>query len=106
MAGRSKLASSPFSPPPTSSCMRYLTALQDLRVCNSEVADLSNDWDEMEWQGLRTLLSLQLSSLPKLASLPMGLQYVSSLQNLEISFSPSLKSQMHNQMKKQRNLHL
>ncbi|KAK7844446.1 putative disease resistance rpp13-like protein 3 [Quercus suber] len=74
--------------------MRYLTALQDLRVCNSEVADLSNDWDEMEWQGLRTLLSLQLSSLPKLASLPMGLQYVSSLQNLEISFSPSLKSQV------------
>ena len=113
---------------------------KDLRVCNSEVADLSNDCDEMEWQGLRTLLSLQLSSLPKLVSLPMGLQYVNSLQNLEISFSPSLKSQvytqpsnkkiqnpysfsplfclnillyflviqfhMHNQMKKQRNLHL
>ena len=120
--------------------MWYLNALQDLRVCNSEVADLSNDWDEMEWQGLRTLLSLQLSSLPKLVSLLMGLQYVSSLQNLEISISPILKSQvytqpsnkkiqnpysfsplfclnillyflviqfqMHNQMKKQRNLHL
>ena len=70
---------------------------KDLRVCNSEVADLSNDWDEMEWQGLRTLLSLQLSSLPKLVSLPMGLQYVSSLQNLEISFSPILKSQVYTQ---------
>ena len=34
--------------------MRYLTALQHLNVWESEVVDISNDWDEMEWQGLRT----------------------------------------------------
>ena len=65
--------------------MRYLTALQRLEVKYSEVVDLSNDWDEMEWQGLRTLLSLEFYQLPKLVSLPMGLQYVSSLQKLETS---------------------
>ncbi|KAM4073072.1 hypothetical protein ACB094_11G189400 [Castanea mollissima] len=64
--------------------MRYLTALQRLEVKYSEVVDLSNDWDEMEWQGLRNLLELSVWSLPKLVSLPMGLQYVSSLQSLSI----------------------
>nr|POE95640.1 disease resistance protein adr1 [Quercus suber] len=70
--------------------IRYLTALQHLSVWNSEVVDLSNVWDEMEWQGLRTLLSLDFNKLPKLVSLPMGLQYVSSLQYLEIWYCDSL----------------
>ena len=70
--------------------IRYLTALQHLYVWNSEVVDLPNHWDEMEWKGLRTLLSLEFWQLPKLVSLPVGLQYVSSLQNLEISQCPSL----------------
>ena len=70
--------------------IRYLTALQHLQVWTSEVVDLPNDWDEMEWKGLRTLLSLEFWQLPKLVSLPVGLQYVSSLQNLEISQCPSL----------------
>ena len=51
---------------------------------------ISNDWHEMEWQGLRNLLSLQFSQLSKLVSLPMGLQYVSSLQNLRISYCRNL----------------
>nr|POE93124.1 linoleate 13s-lipoxygenase 2-1, chloroplastic [Quercus suber] len=46
---------------------RYLTALQELLVQYFEEVDFSNDWDEMEWQGLRTLLSLQFLDLPKLA---------------------------------------
>uniref|UniRef100_A0A2N9I7A6 Disease resistance N-terminal domain-containing protein n=1 Tax=Fagus sylvatica TaxID=28930 RepID=A0A2N9I7A6_FAGSY len=50
--------------------MRYLTTLQSLYVWKSEVVDLSNDWDKMEWQGLRSLLSLQFYELPKLVSLP------------------------------------
>ncbi|KAK7827290.1 hypothetical protein CFP56_031217 [Quercus suber] len=58
--------------------MRYLTALQHLNVWESEVVDLSNDWDEMEWQGLTTLLSLEFFDLPKLVFLPMGLQYTES----------------------------
>ena len=70
--------------------IRYLTALQHLYVWKSEVVDLSNDWDEMEWQGLRTLLSLHFCILPKLVSLPMGLQYVSSLQKLNIMGCPNL----------------
>ncbi|KAL4601462.1 hypothetical protein ACB092_11G275300 [Castanea dentata] len=72
--------------------MRYLTALQDLNVWYSEVVDLSNDWDEMEWRGLTTLLSLEFYKLPKLVSLPMGLQYVSSLQQLRINNCPNLES--------------
>ncbi|KAK7842588.1 hypothetical protein CFP56_013647 [Quercus suber] len=55
--------------------MRYLSALQRLEVNYYEVVDLSNDWDEMEWQGLRNLLELVFVLLPKLVSLPMGLQY-------------------------------
>ncbi|KAK7827303.1 disease resistance protein adr1, partial [Quercus suber] len=70
--------------------IRYLTALQHLLVGNSKVVDLFNDWDEMEWQGLTTLLSLEFFALPKLVSLPMGLQYVSSLQKLNISICDSL----------------
>ena len=65
-------------------------ALQHLNVWSSEEVDLSNDWDEMEWQGLRTLLSLDFYKLPKLVSLPVGLQYVSSLQNLIIESCRSL----------------
>ena len=72
--------------------MRYLTALRHLTVGRSEVVDLSNDWDEMEWQGLPKLLSLVFYKLPKLVSLPMGLQYVSSLQSLKIEDCPNLES--------------
>ena len=53
--------------------IRYLTALQRLGVWYCEVVDLSNDWDEMEWQGLTTLLSLEFYELPKLVFFPMGL---------------------------------
>ena len=70
--------------------MRYLTALQNLKVWNSKVVDISNDWDEMEWQGLTTLLFLGFTSLPNLVSLPMGLQYASSLQTLRISYCYNL----------------
>ena len=70
--------------------MRYLTALQKLFVAKSKVVDLSNYWDEMEWQGLTTLLSLYFDLFSELVSLPTGLQYVSSLQNLNISYCLSL----------------
>nr|POE81587.1 hypothetical protein CFP56_18735 [Quercus suber] len=58
--------------------MRYLTALQHLNVWNSEVVDLSNDWDEMEWQGLTTLLSLHFYDLPNLL---LGAAIVQQLNN-------------------------
>jgi Leucine-rich repeat (LRR) protein len=72
--------------------MRYLTALQSLTVWESEVVDLSNDWDEMEWQGLRSLLSMWFSQLPELVSLPVGLQHLTSLQTLSIHSCPKLTS--------------
>jgi Leucine-rich repeat (LRR) protein len=71
--------------------MRYLTALQLLNVGMSEVVDPFNDWDEMEWQGLRSLLYLRFE-LPKLVSLPVGLQHLTSLQTLEITDCPNLMS--------------
>jgi hypothetical protein len=67
--------------------MRYLTALQHLYVLRSEV-----ECDEMEWQGLRSLLSLEFCALPKLVSLPVGLQHLTSLQTLRISNCPELTS--------------
>ena len=70
--------------------IRYLTAIQHLNVWESEVVDLSNDWDEMEWQGLTTLLSVHFFRLSKLVSFPMGLQYVSSLQKLSMTYCDSL----------------
>jgi Leucine-rich repeat (LRR) protein len=72
--------------------MRYLTALQSLDVWRSEVVDPFNDWDEMEWQGLSSLLSLEFDSLPELVSLPIGLQHLTSLQTLNIWDCPSLTS--------------
>ncbi|KAK7849558.1 putative disease resistance protein rga4 [Quercus suber] len=53
------------------------------------LVDLSNDWDEMEWQGLRSLLSLEFYNLPKLVSLPGELQHVTSLQR-QLDICPSL----------------
>jgi hypothetical protein len=56
------------------------------------VVDPFNDWDEMEWQGLRSLLSLHFYDLPELVSLPVGLQHLTSLQTLNIGSCPKLTS--------------
>ena len=39
----------------------------------------------MQWQGLKSLLSLEFSQLPKLVSLPLGLKNATTLQSLKIS---------------------
>ena len=72
--------------------MRYLTALQSLKVSDSKVVDPFKDWDEMEWQGLWSLLTLKFHKLPKLVSLPVGLQHLTYLQTLEIWGCPELTS--------------
>jgi hypothetical protein len=46
----------------------------------------------MEWQGLKSLLSLEFTDLPKLVSLPFELQHCTTLQNLAISNCESLKA--------------
>ena len=60
---------------------RHLIASKDMTTMGSEEVDL---WDEMEWQVLGTLRFLQLRNLPKLVSLLVGLQHVTSQQALLI----------------------
>ena len=72
--------------------IQHLTALQDLVLHDCRELDLANDEDGMEWQGLKSLLSLEFTDLPKLVSLPLGLQHCTTLQNLAISNCESLKA--------------
>ncbi|XP_059439396.1 putative disease resistance protein RGA3 [Corylus avellana] len=72
--------------------IQHLTALQDLELYNCDELELANDEDGMQWQGLKSLLSLEFSKLPKLVSLPLGLQHATTLQSLEISNCENLTS--------------
>jgi len=65
--------------------IQHLSALQDLNLADCPELELANVEDEMQWQGLKSLLSLKFSCLPKLVSLPLGLQHATTLQNLLIS---------------------
>ncbi|XP_059428669.1 putative disease resistance protein RGA4 [Corylus avellana] len=65
--------------------IQHLTALQDLVLSNCRELELANDEDEMQWKGLKSLLSLGFTELPKLVSLPLGLQHATTLQSLKIS---------------------
>ncbi|KAJ0046696.1 hypothetical protein Pint_05357 [Pistacia integerrima] len=66
--------------------IQYLTSLQDLTVNECYQLELpeNEDEDDMPWKGFGSLNSLELSGLPKLVSLPKGLQYLTSLQHLFI----------------------
>ncbi|KAB1225342.1 putative disease resistance protein RGA3 [Morella rubra] len=64
--------------------MRNLSSLKYLSIICCDAFDVCNDEDGMQWQGLKSLLSLEFDSLPKLVSLPLGLQHVSTLQKLFI----------------------
>jgi Leucine-rich repeat (LRR) protein len=65
--------------------IQHLGALQDLDLDECAELELANVEDEMQWQGLKSLLSLSFSCLPKLVSLPLGLQHGTTLQKLLIS---------------------
>jgi hypothetical protein len=65
--------------------IQYLAALQYLELHDCRELELANVEDEMQWQGLKSLLSLEFSCLPKLVSLPLGLQHATTLQELLIS---------------------
>ncbi|KAK4592294.1 hypothetical protein RGQ29_016716 [Quercus rubra] len=66
-------------------CIQHLTSLQEMKImyCN-ELALLNDEDDGMQWQGLRSLRFLHLERIPKLVSLPDGLQYVTTLKYLKI----------------------
>jgi Leucine-rich repeat (LRR) protein len=70
--------------------IQHLTALQSLYLEDCPDLELANDEDGMQWQGLTSLLSLWFSRLPKLVSLPSGLQHATTLQKLIISDCESL----------------
>ncbi|KAG6682721.1 hypothetical protein I3842_13G156700 [Carya illinoinensis] len=70
--------------------VQYLTALQELRLSNCPMLDLGNDEHDMQWKGLKSLISLKFSGMSKLVSLPLGLQHVTTLRELEISDCSSL----------------
>jgi hypothetical protein len=65
--------------------IQHLTALQYLELHDCLELELANVEDEMQWQGLKSLLSLIFSRLPKLVFLPLGLQHGTTLQKLLIS---------------------
>nr|POF18854.1 putative disease resistance protein rga4 [Quercus suber] len=71
---------------------RHLTALQNLTVIGSKEVDLTNDGDEMEWHGLQSLRNLQFFDLENLATLPVGIQHLTSLQGLKINYCRSLSA--------------
>ncbi|XP_035541293.1 putative disease resistance protein RGA1 isoform X1 [Juglans regia] len=70
--------------------IQYLTAIQILKLIDCPMLDLGNDEHGMQWKGLKSLISLEFDSIPKLVSLPLGLQHVTTLQHLRISNCSSL----------------
>ena len=69
-------------PPPQG--MQHLTSLKNMTIKDSTEVDLSKFWDAVEWQGLKSLQSLQIRSCPNLISLPEGMGSLASLQTLTI----------------------
>ncbi|XP_040993755.1 putative disease resistance protein RGA4 isoform X2 [Juglans microcarpa x Juglans regia] len=66
--------------------IQYLTALQELRLKHCHNLYIGgNDEVEMGWKGLESLHSLDFIGLPKLESLPSGLEHVTTLKMLQIS---------------------
>jgi hypothetical protein len=57
--------------------------------CN-EFTLLNDEDDGIKWHGLRSLHSLYLEGIPKLVSLPNGLQHTTILQQLQIRECPNL----------------
>uniref|UniRef100_A0A7N2N8R8 NB-ARC domain-containing protein n=1 Tax=Quercus lobata TaxID=97700 RepID=A0A7N2N8R8_QUELO len=75
-----------------SGAVHYLTSLCSLSVGNCEEFDPLRDMhdDGMEWRCLICLCDLYISGIPKLKSLPVGLQCISTLKKLTISNCPNL----------------
>jgi Leucine-rich repeat (LRR) protein len=64
--------------------IQHLAARQDLVLDDCPKLEVANVEDEMQWQGLKSLISLKFSFLPELVSLPLGLQRGTTLQKLLI----------------------
>ena len=72
--------------------MQHLTTLKNMEIMNSTAVDLSNSWDAVEWQGLKSLQSLEIARCPNLILLSEGICVLISLQTLKIKWCSKLKS--------------
>ena len=75
-----------------SGAVRYLTSLCELSINNCVEFDPLRDMhdDGMEWRCLICLRYLHFNGIPKLKSLPVGLQCISTLKKLLIENCPNL----------------
>nr|POF18451.1 disease resistance protein rga2 [Quercus suber] len=73
--------------------IQHLTSLKCMDIRDCEELDLScNEGDGEHWKGLRNLCSLTIWGIPKLKSLPNGMQHVLPLEKLRILNCPNLVS--------------
>ncbi|XP_065621610.1 putative disease resistance protein RGA4 [Quercus suber] len=69
-----------------------LISLEYLDIFSCKELNLGSDVDGMEWRHLNRLTRLYFSGLPKLNSLPVGLQHVTTLETLSIRNCENLKT--------------
>ena len=69
-----------------------LISLESLDIFSCKELNLGNDVDGMEWRHLNRLIHLIFSGLPKLNSLPVDLQHVTTLETLYIQNCENLKT--------------
>ncbi|KAJ9685661.1 hypothetical protein PVL29_017624 [Vitis rotundifolia] len=69
--------------------IQHLGALEELRIEDCMQLNLSDKEDDdggLQFQGLRSLRKLFITGIPKLVSLPMGLQHSTTLESLTIEY--------------------
>nr|POF19255.1 putative disease resistance protein rga3 [Quercus suber] len=69
-----------------------LISLEYLHIFSCKELNLGSDVDGMEWRHLNRLIHLRFDGLPKLNSLPVGLQHVTTLESLYIENCENLKT--------------
>nr|XP_023892124.1 putative disease resistance protein RGA4 [Quercus suber]XP_023892125.1 putative disease resistance protein RGA4 [Quercus suber]XP_023892127.1 putative disease resistance protein RGA4 [Quercus suber]XP_023892128.1 putative disease resistance protein RGA4 [Quercus suber] len=69
-----------------------LISLESLDIFSCKELNLGSDVDGMEWRHLNRLIHLYFCDLPKLNSLPVGLQHVTTLETLSIINCENLKT--------------
>ncbi|PPS09592.1 hypothetical protein GOBAR_AA11033 [Gossypium barbadense] len=69
-------------------CLQHLTGLKNLEIRDCKEVDLEG----MQWEPLKNLSRLVIDNVPKLVSLPIGLQHLVQLKTLEIENCSGLRS--------------
>ncbi|KAB2006837.1 hypothetical protein ES319_D11G375500v1 [Gossypium barbadense] len=69
-------------------CLQHLTSLKRLTIEDCKEVDLEG----MQWEPLKNLSHLEIDNIPKLVSLPIGLQHLVQLKTLKIHNCNGLRS--------------